>query len=100
MNIIQTADRDEALKLAEEIYDKECDFLLCPTPKEERVTRVHSLPLQHSDTKGFAALVTERALAVVSLLDAAAGSGLETDADEEKWKVAAPAAETTVGDTP
>jgi len=86
VNIIPTADRAEAVKLAEELYDKECDFLKCPTQKEQRVTRSHCEPLQHADTKAFAALVTDRALGVVSLLSAGAGSKLETSADVDKWK--------------
>jgi len=86
VNIIPTADRTEAVRLAEELYDKECDFLKCPTPKEQRVTKTHSEPFQHTDTKAFATLVTDRALGVVSLLSAGAGSKLETNADVAKWK--------------
>lgn len=87
MNIITAADRAEAVKTAEELYDLECDLLKCPTKKEDRVTRVHSEPFQHVDSKEFAVLVPDRALGVVSMLSAGKAASLVLVAarDVEKW---------------
>jgi len=68
MQIITAASRADALRLAEELYDRECDLLKCPTPKSERVTRMDDEPLQHKDTRAYAVRVSDRALAVVGLL--------------------------------
>lgn len=88
MNIITATDRTEAVKVAEELYDLECDLLKCPTSKEKRVTRVHSEPFQHTDSKEFAVLVPDRALGVVSMLSsgAAAKLVLVPSQDVEKWQ--------------
>jgi len=88
MNIITAADRTEALKVAEELYDRECDLLKCPTPKKDRVTRVHDEPHQHTDTKAFAVLVPDRALGVVSMLSAGAAAKLVLvpARDVDKWQ--------------
>jgi hypothetical protein len=87
MNIITAADRAEAVQVAEELYDLECDLLKCPTSKEKRVTKVHSEPFQHVDSKEFAVLVPDRALGVVSMLSAGAAAKLVLVAarDVEKW---------------
>lgn len=81
-NIVIAASREDALRLAEELYDRECDLIKCPTPKAQRVTKMNDEPLQHKDTKAYAVEVSGRALAVVGLV---AGAKLTATSDP-KWK--------------
>ena len=51
MNILPCKDADEAVKFADDIYDKWCDTTRVKTPREERVSRRFDNPVVHADTK-------------------------------------------------
>lgn len=87
MNIIPEKNYDAAMKLAEDLYDKECEVKHCPTPKEERVSRFNEVLVQNSETKEIAVVIPNELLPIVSVMDISVSSKLISIKleDEIKW---------------
>jgi len=93
VNIIPAKDFAEAMKIAEELYDRHCDLLRCPTPKERRVTKCYDVPVRQVDTKELACRVPSAALVAVALIADAAKLTTVAKEDEAKWQPVVSAAD-------
>lgn len=82
MITIACASSEEADALARELYNAERDALGCKTPERERVTKRHSPPFIHADTKALCVIVPDTKL--LSPADAAKVVTV-AKADEGKW---------------